>query len=355
MFNADEQCWCRRQPGRLVINGLNATNLWNRTNSLVGQVTQVSTPVNPADAATKQYVDAHPGTVSPWVASVDTNAVTHCGYAFNSLTLADLASAPAWIRIDGLVADGTGTNLVLTINQTNLVTGWAIHGATNLLTPAGSWLVFTNYTVATNSGELSFTIPINFTLPAEFFLAEGTGSNWVSLNAPVNVTGGLTENGIPLVTNGGSGLTITNAGTGNSVVITNGQVLVNGFPALTNSIHATGTPTVSTNVGGEYARVINANGDQWLTLVVWFTNAPAATAGTKILTLNFAHAYAAPPCLGYTAGLSSDGTYDGGMRPALFVWGVSTTNATMYLSSAAGGAAPATGKYYTNYVTLTGQ
>jgi len=108
-------------------------------------------------------------------------------------------------------------------------------------------------------------------------------------------------------------------------------------------------------VGGEYARVINANGDQGMTLVIWFTNAPAATAGTKILTLNFAHAYATPPCLGYTAGLSSDGTYDGGMRPTLFVWGLSTTNATMFISSAASGAVPATGKYYTNYVTLTGQ
>lgn len=340
--------------GSLVINGLNATNLWNRTNSLVGQVTQVSTPVNPADAASKQYVDAHAGTVSPWVTSADTNANTHCSYGFNGFTVADLASSTTWIHIDGLAADGTGTNLVLTINQTNLVPGWAIHGATNLLTPPGGWLVFTNYMVATNSGELSFTIPINFTLPAQFFLAEGTGSNWVSLAAPVNVAGMLTENGQPVLTSGSGVLVLTNAGTGNNVVITNGQVLINGFPALTNSIQATGTPTISTNVGGEYARVINASGDQSFTMVTWFTNAPASAAGTKILTLNFAHAYAAPPSVGYTSGLSSDGTYDGGMRPTLFVWGVSTTNATMYISSAASGAAPATGKYYTNYVTLTG-
>jgi len=341
--------------GSLVINGLNATNLWNHTNSLVGQVTLVSVPVNPADAASKQYVDAHAGTVSPWVGSVDTNAVTHCSYGFNGLTLADLAATVDWIRIDGLAADGTGTNLMLTISQTNLVPGWAIRSATNLLTPMGNWLVYTNYTVATNSGELSFTIPINFTLPAQFFLAEGTGSNWVSVNAPMDVAGALTEDGLPVWTNGSGGLVITNAGTGNNVVITNGQVLINGFPALTNNIHVTGTPTISTNVGGEYARVINANGDQGMTLVIWFTNAPAATAGTKILTLNFAHAYATPPCLGYTAGLSSDGTYDGGMRPTLFVWGLSTTNATMFISSAASGAVPATGKYYTNYVTLTGQ
>jgi len=341
--------------GSLVINGLNATNLWNHTNSLVGQVTEVSAPVNPADAASKQYVDAHAGSVSPWGSSVDTNAVTHCSYGFNGLTLADIASEPAWIRIDGLAADGTGTNLVLTINQTNLAPGWSIRSATNLPTPPGNWLIFTNYTLATNSGELSFTIPINFTQPAQFFLAEGTGSNWVTLNAPVTVAGGLTENGVVVLTNGSSSLMITNAGTGNTVVITNGQVLLNGIPALTNSIHATGTPTISTNVGGEYARVVNASGDQCLTLVLWFTNAPATAAGTKLLTLNFAHAYAAPPCLGYTAGLSSDGTFDGGMRATLFVWGVSTTNATMYLSSAAGGAVPATGKYYTNYVTLTGQ
>jgi len=378
--------------GSLTINGLNATNLWNRTNSLVGQVTQVSAPVNPADAASKQYVDAHAGTVSPWLAGADTNGVTHCSYSFNGLTVADVASAPAWIHIDGLTADGTGTNLVLSINQTNLVAGWSIRGATNLLTPVGGWPVFTNYTVATNSGELNFTIPINFTQPAEFFLAEGTGSNWVALTAPLNVVGLLTENGVPLVTNvppipSTNGLATTNYVITAALTTSNGLTALvagQGFvtgPTATNNflgtnvwaaslgalgtnifagyaainLQATGTPTITTNVGGEYARIVTAMGDESMTVVVWFTNAPATAAGTKIYTINFAHAYASPPCVGYTEGYSSDGTFDGNMRNTLFVWGVGTSNATLSLSSAAGGTVPATGKYYTNYVTFTGQ
>lgn len=175
--------------GALILWGLNQTNLYNRTNSLAGQVTQVATPVNPNDIATKQYVDYHSGTVSPWYTSLDTNSMTHCSYGYNGGLLADLASSSAWVRIDSLVADSTGTNLLLGIAQTNLAPGWKIYAQTNLATALAGWPVCTNYTVVTNSGEVTFTIPINFNLSAQFFLCQATGTNYATFTEPVTMPG----------------------------------------------------------------------------------------------------------------------------------------------------------------------
>jgi hypothetical protein len=243
-----------------------------------------------------------------------------------------LASAEAWTITNINIGFDSNSTAWTKVNNNNN----NIAGALNAQAVTNAWF----------AGMLSNALAIP--IPSTNGLAS---TNYV--NAAITGVEALIPSG--LVTNGTGSLLVTNAGTGNSVVITSGQVLINGFPALTNSIHAMGTPTISTNVAGEYARIINASGDLWMTMVIWFTNTPSATPGTKILTVNFAHAYANPPCLGYTVGLTSDGTYDGGMRPTLFVWGVSTTNATMFISSAAQGAAPVTGKFYTNYLTFTGQ
>ena len=174
--------------GALTLTGLNQTNLWNRTNSLVGQRLWVGAPLTGSDAATKAYVDANAGTASPWVGFTDTNPITHCSYTANGVTMADFESIAAWIRIDGLVTDSAKTNLLLTIAQTNLVAGWMIYAQTNLLAPLAQWPAFTNYVATTNAGEVTFKLPINFNLQGQYFLAYGTGTNWISLKSPTTAT-----------------------------------------------------------------------------------------------------------------------------------------------------------------------
>jgi len=274
--------------------------------------------------------------------------------------------------LTGLITSTQLSPNVALVNQVNNFSNpsnnfMGVHNGTHNGTFIGNGAGLTNVpatgltgTIATSqlaSNVALVNLANNFSNPGNTFTGSfsGNGAGLTNLGAS-SLTGTVPLGALGnAITNWGANLVVTNLGTGKSVVINNGQVLINGFPALTNSLHTTGTPTVTPNVSGENIRIINNLGDQYMTLVFWFTNSPSPTPGTKIFTLNFANPYASPPCLGYTSGLSSDGTFDGGMRPTLFVWGVGPTNATMYISSAAQGATPVTGKYYTNYITLSGQ
>jgi len=261
----------------------------------------------------------------------------------------------------------TDSQLSANIPRLNQANSFGNPGNVFAGTFAGSGAGLTNLPVTGLSGtladsQLSTNVPLmnqadTFSNPSNVFVGSfaGNGSGVTSLGA-ANLVGNVPLSALGnALTNWSSNIVVTNIGTGNSVVLNNGQVLINGFPAMTNSIHTTGTPKIVPNVGGEYARIINSSGDQYMTVVIWFTNTPSAAPGTKIFTINYANPYTYPPCVGYSAGLSSDGTFDGGMRPTLFSWGVGPTNASLYISSASAGAVPVTGKFYTNYITFTGQ
>ena len=276
---------------------------------------------------------------------------------------AGLTNVPATVLGGTLVDNQLSTNVPL-LNQANtfgnpgntFVGSFGGNGAGLTNVPAmGLGGTLTDSQLSTNVALLNQANTFNN--PGNTFVGAFTGD----ATGLTNLGAASLTGSVPLaslgnaITNWGSNIIVTNAGTGNSVVISGGQVLINGFPALTNNLHNTGTPTITTNVAKEYARIINSTGDQSMTIVIWFTNTPSSTAGTKLFTINFANPYVNPPTPNFTAGLSSDGTFDGSFRPTIFVWGVSTTNATVYLSSAASGVTPLAGKYYTNYLTFTGQ
>jgi hypothetical protein len=54
----------------------------------------------------------------------------------------------------------SGTNVLMVLNQTNLTTGYTIQSTTNLLNGSAGWMTFTNYTLSTNTGLVTFTMPI---------------------------------------------------------------------------------------------------------------------------------------------------------------------------------------------------
>jgi hypothetical protein len=190
--------------GTMTINGIDHPELYGRTNSYFGQYNRFPSPSDPNDAANKSYVDAAvANTLSPFLAWNDTSNVFHVSLSRNNQTIIDITAAGAWIHIDGFVTDGTGTNGLLTIAQTNFVAGWNIQSSTNLALVNG-WTTFTNYTMSTNSGEVTFKIPYNFNIQAQFYRAMSPGTNSVTVSgAPVTVSGApVTVSGAP-VTGGG--------------------------------------------------------------------------------------------------------------------------------------------------------
>ena len=171
--------------GSLVIYGIDHWELMGRTNSYFGQCNAFPTPVNSTDAANKKYVDdSVANTLSPFLVSSVSNTF-HVVLSRNGQTVFDLSSRGIWIPIAGLTADGSG-NVLLTIAQTNLLSGWGIQSSTNLLLVNG-WTAFSNFTLSTNSGVVTFTIPLDPTAPAQFFRAALPAQNTVSINAPVAI------------------------------------------------------------------------------------------------------------------------------------------------------------------------
>jgi hypothetical protein len=116
----------------------------------------------------------------------DSNYVTHYSYSFYGSPILDLVGQLKYIHIDSCALDGTGTNVVIQINTTNLIAGWALQSSTNLVLGGVGFVNWTNYVAVTNSGELSLTIPAN--LPQQFFRAVKNNGTALVLGSTIDVS-----------------------------------------------------------------------------------------------------------------------------------------------------------------------
>ena len=128
------------------------------------QITHVAQPVGQSDATPKGYVDY-----------AIANAVANQWQALNG----DYFYGPQQQRVFELYAaaainstnlsiaiDATGTNYVLSMATNNFVPGWHVQMSPDL-TLVNGFTNWTAYTVATNAGIVSFTIPA-YLLPANY-------------------------------------------------------------------------------------------------------------------------------------------------------------------------------------------
>ena len=176
------------QGGGVSLLNVDHWELLGRNNPMFGQTWSFSDPVNSTDPATKNYVDNSIGAAlnAAWVMSGGSNSVTHYAYSFYGSQILDLVGQLKYIRIDGCALDGTGTNVVIQINTTNLLTGWALQSSTNLALGGIGFVNWTNYTAVTNSGELTMTMPAN--LPQQFFRAVKNNGTAIALGSTIDVS-----------------------------------------------------------------------------------------------------------------------------------------------------------------------
>lgn len=159
--------------------------LIGRTNSFFGQFYQFPNPINGTDAANKSYVDLSIAALSSlWLTFVDASSATHTAFFRNQVTLADFVTRYGWVPITSATVDGTGTNLLLTMNSNTLAGGYQILSGTNLLT-AANWGTWTNYTATNVAGVVTLTIPLNLSQPMQFFSAQTGNQSALVLNVPL--------------------------------------------------------------------------------------------------------------------------------------------------------------------------
>ena len=174
-------------PGFCALYSLDHWELKSRVNSFDGQTWLVngSAIANQNDVQ-NAFNSAFNGN---WSYYTDKNTVYHTIYSRMGQTIADIASATSFVPGASAGPDGTGTNFVMSILQTNLVAGYFVETITNLSVP--NWLLFTNYTLSTNTGIVSFTIPINITEPMRAFRTRGASTNTAVFNFPIESNGGI--------------------------------------------------------------------------------------------------------------------------------------------------------------------
>ena len=176
--------------GGAIVYTVDHFELLGRTNYGFGQHYQFDAPVNGNDAATKTYADTlfNNAFNNNW-SSFTSNGVNHFIYSYQNSTVADIASITVWLPVFSGVIDGTGTNLLMTIYQTNMPAVYQVQSSTNLALVAG-FTPFSNYTVATNSGIVTFTHPINFAEPMRFFRVIASSSSTAAFNVPLTLNVG---------------------------------------------------------------------------------------------------------------------------------------------------------------------
>ena len=175
-------------PGAAKLTTIDHWELKDRTNSTFGQYWEIDYPVSPQNPATKEYVDGlFLNTYDANWSSYTSNNIFHYVFQKYNKVIVDMTSATAFIPIATNSFDGA--NMLMVIQQTNLTTGYLIESLTDLAFQ-NSWQTWTNYTLSTNSGAVTFTVPINLSEETRFFRARGQATNTVAFAAPVHFNGG---------------------------------------------------------------------------------------------------------------------------------------------------------------------
>jgi hypothetical protein len=212
--------------GGVSIYGLDHPELYGNVISFDGQ-TWLS---NGKTVATMDDLSAYIHVLAPpvqmagnWLLNnyVTTNGTGHVIYSAYNVAALDLTSFARGITIDYFNRNITGwyvssftdtnsvvfyytnaifgTNFVLHIAASNMISGWVIETCTNLVPPiqwqpfvaatvttnAVEWMPSNTGVMTTNTGEVSFVFPCNFAIPAQFFRARGVAVISASCSVPL--------------------------------------------------------------------------------------------------------------------------------------------------------------------------
>lgn len=174
-------------PGSILLQALDHPELAGHVITYDGQITSVADATGPKDAVNLETLNVILGNRlnGQFVGSMDTNNVPHSILAENGQTVIDIASPNSTLANNLSVS---GTNLLLNIPVTNFITGWKITASTNLA-QFYAWPVFTNYSISTNSGIVTFTIP-KPAFTTYYFWPQGPALNRVTITPPLTLLAG---------------------------------------------------------------------------------------------------------------------------------------------------------------------
>ena len=170
--------------GSIEVDGCTHPELVGRSYSLYRETIFAGNPVNSGDVVNLGYLNAVlQGFQQPWNTGTDTNYFKHIYATINGVNIFDISGRLAYLTVDSITV--VGTNIVLTVNQTNMAASFQFQQTTNLLLP---FVPVPSYTQTTNSGVVSFTVP----MPSSFgwFRMVLPTLAAVTVNAPItfNVT-----------------------------------------------------------------------------------------------------------------------------------------------------------------------
>ena len=176
-------------PGSVLLQGIDHPELVGRTNYFDAQFYQFPNAVNPQDAVNLETFNLLLGNAlnGQFVAST-TNNVTYSILSEYQNPVITIASPTLTLTNTVSIS---GTNLLLKIPVSELTPGWTITASTNLAY-LYSWPVFTNwYSIVTNAGIATFTIPILPNVPQYFYWPKGQYENLVTITPPLLLLNGL--------------------------------------------------------------------------------------------------------------------------------------------------------------------
>ena len=145
--------------GNVIVTGINNPNAQGNTNDLTLETTYVPTAYDPRSPVPLTQLQ----TMLAGVATFQSSG-TNYYFSANSQRIIEVWAPAVFFSTNiSLVIDATGTNYALSIAASNLVAGAHLVMSTNIALPAGGFQLFNSYTAATNSGIVTFTMPISKT------------------------------------------------------------------------------------------------------------------------------------------------------------------------------------------------
>lgn len=178
-------------PGEATVYNIDHPELYGVTNWLDYQKVKLSLPpTDGKDLVNKDYADSLFANAfnNNW-STFESNGINHFVYSYQNRIVFDITSSTVWIPLKGSSLDGPMTHILVDVYQTNLTAGYDFQSSTNLALTAG-FTTFTNYVLSTNSGVVTFTVPISFAEPARFFRMVSSIASGASFNVPLAVYSG---------------------------------------------------------------------------------------------------------------------------------------------------------------------